>query len=254
MLVVSIVSKKGGVGKSTLAMLLASGALKKEEKVCLIDADVNRQIGEWKSIFEETDWGNVEKPAWPDKLRLHADLEDLDAIFETLEKAQGEDVDLAIIDTRPGSYEDTAQLALVSDVVLIPAEPEEASWRLVYGSFEWLVELEGRIEKGAAFPNVRAVVSNTPTKMLDAATREGGLSNLPAADKDVLAKILDTPTLDTMIPQSKILSRLLRHGPLPSAAEAYRNSRSGGLMVGNFEEMLAVAESLYDEVREIGYA
>ena len=253
MQVVSIVSKKGGVGKSTLAMLLASAATKNGERVSIIDADANAQVGNWRSIFEEEDWGTVEKPDWPEALSLERSAKNLDDIFETLETRSEEGVGLAIVDTRPGTYEDTAQLAVLADVVLVPSEPEEASWRLAHGAFAWLDDLKERLESGEAFPAVRAVVSNTPAKFLTAATTESGITQLPLADQQILKRIFETPVMDTLIPQSKVVSRMLRYGPLHRAEEAFRAARTKMPLANSMKEICDVADSLYAEVKELGY-
>jgi len=52
MQVITIVQTKGGSGKTTTAMLLASAALNLGRRVTLIDGDVNAQLGRWRDSFE----------------------------------------------------------------------------------------------------------------------------------------------------------------------------------------------------------
>ena len=64
--VITIVQTKGGSGKTTTAMLLASAALDAGRRVTLIDGDVNAQLGRWRDRFELAAWEAVKKPAWPE--------------------------------------------------------------------------------------------------------------------------------------------------------------------------------------------
>tara|TARA_B100000378_G_scaffold143663_1_gene116070 strand:+ start:615 stop:1400 length:786 start_codon:yes stop_codon:yes gene_type:complete len=258
MQIVTIVQKKGGIGKTSLAMLIASAALARGEKVLMIDADVNSQLSRWKGAYEDSNWGSIEKPEWPENLRIQplpepADMtdDDLDALFETFEKESEAGTDLVIIDTRPGSYIDTAEFAAAADVVLIPAEPQTGSFRLVHSTISWMAELEKMTE--GPFPVYQVVVSNVPTKMLSAAVTEGGLQTLPIQDQEILHEIFATPTFDTMIPHSQIISRIFHHGPLGTAAEGYGKSRGGKLQERNLRDILEVADHLYAEVKALGY-
>jgi cellulose biosynthesis protein BcsQ len=73
---ISIVHKKGGAGKTTLAYMLASGALNLGLKVHLIDGDRNLQLANWKHRSEEYNW-EIERPQWPHNLtheNLHGSI------------------------------------------------------------------------------------------------------------------------------------------------------------------------------------
>ena len=70
MQVITIVQTKGGSGKTTTAMLLASAALNLGRRVTLIDGDVNAQLGRWRDSFELATWEGAQKPDWPDSLAI----------------------------------------------------------------------------------------------------------------------------------------------------------------------------------------
>ena len=135
-------------------------------------------------------------------------------------------------------------------MVLIPARPAQAEWRLVLSAFEWMAELQATLAENERFPQVRSVIANVPTKIIQAAAGVGKSGSLPKRDKEVLDNILQTPHLDTMIPNSRILEHLLYHGPLPVAEKAHRQARAGTLMANNFEDLTQIAVSLYDEIIE----
>ena len=103
MQVISIVQTKGGSGKTTAAMLLASAALDAGRRVTLIDGDVNAQLGRWRDSFDLAAWETVKKPAWPADLSIKSPPETVDGLLALLEEEEARGVDLPVIDTRPGT-------------------------------------------------------------------------------------------------------------------------------------------------------
>ena len=248
MRIVTLIQTKGGSGKTTLAMTLASAALARGEKVQMFDGDVNKQLMSWQPAFEEADWGHIEKPAWPENLKIAEPPENVEALYALLDTLEESGTDLVIFDTRPGSYESTEDFALAADMVLIPAKPAQAEWRLVLSAFKWMEDLRATISEEDRFPLVRSVIANVPTKIIRAAAGVGTGGSIPKRDQEVLESILQTPHLDTMIPNTRTLENILYHGPLASAGEAHRSSRGGGLMADNLSDLVMIGETLYDEI------
>lgn len=249
MKIITIIQTKGGSGKTTLAMILATAALARGQKVQMFDGDINRQLLSWPIAFDEADWGHVQKPDWPENLKIAEPPTDVETLYEQLDALENGGTDLVIFDTRPGSYETTEDYAMAADMVLIPAKPAQSEWRLVLSAFEWMIELQKTVEEGTAFPLVKSVIANVPTKIIQAAAGMTDMSALPKRDQEVLQTILETPHLDTLIPNSRIFEQMLVHGPLNIAAEAYRGSKSGA-MARNFEDLTGFCTSLYDEFME----
>lgn len=249
MQIITLIQTKGGSGKTTVAMSLASAALAKGETVCMFDGDVNQQLIGWPDAYAEADWGRVKKAPWPDALTIKpppANVEDLYAEVAALEAAG---TDLLIIDTRPGTYKDTDDLALVADVVVIPAKPAQAEWRLVLSAFKWMEDLSKTISDEDSFPQVRSVLANVPTNIIRAAAQVGD-RKLPRHDQNVLDNLLKTPHFDTMLPNSRIFEHFLHHGPLHIAEVAQREAKGmGRLMADNLEDLTAICISLYDEIK-----
>ena len=106
-LLVSFVSQKGGVGKSTLARLLAVGAAHRGYKTLLADLDLEQLTCiEWNAI----------------RLR-HGVEPEIDARpFRSLKKLRRSDADIDVIvaDTRGLADTVTVELAEDSDVVFLP--------------------------------------------------------------------------------------------------------------------------------------
>src|ERR1700749_5192475 len=103
----SFVSQKGGFGKSTLARLLAVGAIHRGRKTLLADFDLDQ--------LTCVEWG---------ALRLRASLEpEIDTrAFKSLKKLRREEgvADFIVADTRGLADDFSTEIAEDSDVVFLP--------------------------------------------------------------------------------------------------------------------------------------
>ncbi len=109
MAVISFVSSKGGVGKTTSAVVLAGELVAAGRKVALIDADPNRPLVAWSQL----------RPV-PESLRLIVD-DSAETIIDTIEDARAE-ADFVIVDLE-GTATDRVGFAVArSDLVLIPLQ------------------------------------------------------------------------------------------------------------------------------------
>lgn len=108
MKVVTIVSQKGGVGKSTLATALAVASSAKGKATALIDLDPQASATFWSDIKRRTDIATTALPA----VRLGPTLEGL--------KSSG--CDLVVIDTPPNARDVAYQAIERADLVLVPTK------------------------------------------------------------------------------------------------------------------------------------
>ncbi len=108
---ISLISQKGGSGKTTLAVHLAVCATQNKKAVVLIDLDPQGSAVCWYEIRNiESELAIVQASS----ARLP----------EFLKKAKNGGADLVIIDTAPHSSKEAAAAARLSDFVLIPCRPE----------------------------------------------------------------------------------------------------------------------------------
>ena len=107
---ISIVSQKGGAGKTTLAIHLATMAAANGHTPILIDLDPQASAAAW------SDWRAGESPEV--LTAPHTRL------IETLSKAQQLGADIAIIDTPPHADAAAVQAVKAADLVLIPCRPQ----------------------------------------------------------------------------------------------------------------------------------
>lgn len=104
----AIVSQKGGVGKSTLAVHLAALAAE-TQKVILMDLDPQGSAMEW---------GNRRGDRPPDITPAHPA-----SLTKEIERAKEDGYDLAVIDTAPHADHAALQAARAADLVVVPCRP-----------------------------------------------------------------------------------------------------------------------------------
>lgn len=107
--VISVLNQKGGVGKTTLAVHIATGFARLKNRVLLIDADPQGSALDWAAARE----GEALFPvAGMPKNSIHKELPPLAKGYETV-----------IIDGPPRVYDVAKSAIMASDLVLIPVQP-----------------------------------------------------------------------------------------------------------------------------------
>ena len=106
MKVVALLAWKGGVGKSTLTINLATAAMEDGHKVGIIDLDPQSSLSEWSDRRE------TEQPFVSDAKPR--------AVSQIVEAGRGLGLDLMLIDTPPNAHEEVEAALAVADAVVIP--------------------------------------------------------------------------------------------------------------------------------------
>ncbi|WP_088251680.1 ParA family partition ATPase [Fimbriiglobus ruber] len=107
--VIAVLNQKGGVGKTTLTVHLATALARRGEKVLLIDADPQGSALDWAAARRGTPLFPV---AGMPKAGLHKELPALAADYSTV-----------LIDGPPRVYDVARSAIMASDLVLIPVQP-----------------------------------------------------------------------------------------------------------------------------------
>jgi chromosome partitioning protein len=107
---IALISRKGGCGKTTLAVHLAVCAVRAGKAVALIDLDPQGSSFDWFEVRESQD-------------ELAATRASEQQLPELLKQAEIGGVDLCIIDTAPHSDSAAATAAKLADFVLVPCRP-----------------------------------------------------------------------------------------------------------------------------------
>ena len=110
MKVISLINQKGGVGKTTLALHLATAFYHHGRNTILIDLDPQSSASEWYDSRED------EMP--PVRSIQPSRLD------KTIEQAREIETDLLLIDTAPHTEASSLAAARASDLVIIPCQPK----------------------------------------------------------------------------------------------------------------------------------
>lgn len=102
-------SPKGGAGKSTSAIILATELSEHAASVCVIDADPNKPLSRW-----------AKRPGKPDRLHIIADVSE-DTVIETIERAAREHV-FVIVDLEGTASMMVGYALSRADFVIIPSQ------------------------------------------------------------------------------------------------------------------------------------
>jgi len=135
---VAIISQKGGVGKTTVALHLAVSAERDNKPTVIIDLDPQASASTWKDLRE--DESPLVQPAQVNRLAI------------ILEEAKRQGAAFIVIDTSPNSESASLAAARAADLVLIPCRPHLLDLRAISSSIEL-----ARLAKKPFFVIVNAV-------------------------------------------------------------------------------------------------
>jgi chromosome partitioning protein len=120
MTVIAIAGQKGGAGKTTVAIALATEWMRREQRVLLVDADPQQTARMWAEVA-----GEQKRPA-PTTVHMGANLwqpEQLPRLAPSF--------DVVVIDTPPRLGDVQRAALMVADVVLLPCGPSaHDTWAL----------------------------------------------------------------------------------------------------------------------------
>jgi chromosome partitioning protein len=157
MQVIAIISQKGGVGKSTLAVHLATEASAQGERVLLLDLDPQGSTMEWASRRGD----------------LPPDVSGANpaSIGKEIERAKGEGYDAVIIDTAPHADHAALQAARAADIVAIPCRPSTFDIAAISATLD-LCKLANK--QAVVVINAAPIRSRVTTEAEEAIAEKGG--------------------------------------------------------------------------------
>lgn len=109
MIIIAIISEKGGVSKTTLSINLGVAAALKNKVVAIVDLDPQASSSEWGDLRQSDTPVIISTPA----SRLN----------NVIEAAEEEGFDLLILDTAPRAEATVLNAAKAADLILIPCCP-----------------------------------------------------------------------------------------------------------------------------------
>lgn len=112
-MIISSISYKGGVGKSTIARNLAVYFAKNGQKVCIVDADASQVTVKWSGVRLE----NEKEPT----IQVIG-MTDPKALMGTVKQLYN-DYDIIVIDSPPSYNPISVKIMLISHLILMPIKP-----------------------------------------------------------------------------------------------------------------------------------
>jgi len=154
MKVITVMTRKGGAGKTTLMQAITSAAVKGGRRCLVLDADPQQALYRW---FHRI---GIDNPlVRVQQLEFSADLEDV------IEKAwQAGDTDLVFVDTQGAAGAWADDLAASSDYLVVPMKLAEKDLSITKDTFNWYVGLRDRTDDPSALPSLRIIFADVPTK------------------------------------------------------------------------------------------
>jgi chromosome partitioning protein len=107
-MIISLVNRKGGVGKTTLTINLAASALRRNYSVIVIDADPQGSVLQWQTIEENSSFDVEHQP----KPLLPSDIKRLSKTHDHI-----------LIDSPPVIGDIIQSVLAISDLAIVPVGP-----------------------------------------------------------------------------------------------------------------------------------
>ncbi|MEO1139403.1 MAG: AAA family ATPase [Pseudomonadota bacterium] len=154
MKVVTVMTRKGGAGKTTLMQAITSAAVKDGKRCLVLDADPQQALYRW---FHRQEINNP--LAKVQQLEFSTDLEEvIDAAW------QAGETDIVFVDTQGAAGAWADDLAASSDFLVVPMKLAEKDLSITKDTFNWYVGLRDRTDDPAALPSLRIIFADVPTK------------------------------------------------------------------------------------------
>jgi len=153
-MVISLINQKGGVGKTTIAIHLASALSSKKHNVLMVDADPQGSVLQWQSTGANHEFAVVQL-AMPD---LSSQIRNHRRSF-----------DHVVIDSPPALSHISREIAAASDLVIIPIAPSSLD---IWSSRETIQLVRGVGRKNQGLTARLLVYRKIPGTRLGAEARE----------------------------------------------------------------------------------
>jgi len=234
MKVITSISRKGGVGKTSSLIALAMVAAERGVKTMLLDTDSGQPFLRWKTKAEENNY-------WEDCIG-HSTIFDggNDDIVARVETCMGNGYELVLIDTKGGEGELVAYIAQLADLILVPMAASEIDVAGADETFEWL---ESLTENGFTVGEVRGLVTRVPSE-----------SSMSKANADWLKNIYDNfATLETQMPVSKVIENQIAFGLFSKIIEDFLSTdeQKYKFQARHYQKVMHLYARFYKEALEI---
>ena len=229
--VITSISRKGGVGKTTALMALAGAAAHRGINTVLIDTDSNLPMSKFQVQAE--DYGY-----WEPNLKVESVFEGGNTdIVERVNALEGEGVDLVLIDTKGGEGDFVGIIAQLVDFIIVPTQLSAIDVDGTENTIAWLEQLKAN---GLKIAPHAVLISKMPAE-----------SNLSKSNRVQLDDIIENFDLLTCrMPISKVIVNQAMFGLMHKIIDDFlsTDAQKFRLQARAYQNVLSLYEALYDEI------
>lgn len=201
---ITFMAFKGGAGKSTALYLVASVLNKRGVRIGIIDADENKSATKWRNHA-------LGIGAWDDENIKLYDGWGEERFEEAFERAEEDNLEYLLIDTKGGGSDLNQTIALNSDLIVIPTDLGTGEIDIALETMEYVMNLLNQAE------------TDIPTGFLlnRVPTDDGKFTE---ADRAAMKIFEDLPAFKLRIPFNKYYKAMAGTGPLHLYADYLKDS------------------------------
>lgn len=224
---ISFTAFKGGSGKTTALMAIASVLVARGKRVALMEADDNEPLKVWKKY-------GADLGTWDDLCKVYP-ATDLNSLNDAYERAESEGTDFALVDTRGGGSDLNQAVMMNSNLIVIPTslsimEIDEALSSLEYaGNFMKSTDLD------------------VPIGLLINRISTGKLTT---AEADSLRLLGELPVFENHLPDRRIFNEMKGVGLLHHYHRKLAQTPAKRILSTHTRVALNEAERITDEMLE----
>ena len=161
MKLITFASFKGGVGKTTGLMAVASCIAARNKKLAIMDADPNAPIAAWRKSA-------LAKGTWDDNALVY-DARDQQSFEAAYEQAEEAGCEYALVDTHGGISELNQMMLINSDFIVVPSGVTDLDVKSTLQTMEYAIKL---FEAEELQITIAILWARFPTGKLTAAEQE----------------------------------------------------------------------------------
>lgn len=229
--VITSISRKGGVGKTTALMALAGAAAKRRVKTVLIDTDSNLPMEKFKAQAEEYGY-------WEDVLTVESVFEGGQTdIVERINELEDAGTELVLIDTKGGEGDFVGIIAQLADFIIVPTQLSAIDVDGTEATLLWLNKLKS---EGLQIAQSAVLISQMPT--------ESGLSKSNRVQLEDIETNFDV--LTSRLAASKVVQNQAMFGLMHKIIDDFlsTDAQKFRLQARAYQKALINYQDLYDEV------
>ena len=226
MKLITFMSFKGGVGKTTALMTVASTLLERGHKIACFEADDNRPLSAWRE-------NGIEHGTWDAQCAIYPALS-IDLLSQSYEIAERDGVEFGLIDTRGGGSDLNQSILINSDLTIIPTGLSPLEVEDTLETLQYIVRLHKHYEISSAYG---ILVNRTDTRQ-----------QMPKVDRDGLTTIERLPHFQAQLHRRQTFSDIKKIGHLHKHYEALQKDSAKRFQRGHVLIALQEGRGLMSEL------